>query len=78
MLFAIVKVFSVESMSAIGADAVGELCVGTSADIGFNLRPIAFVISDLLAARANGQETAERFNLPGRMLELGKQFLALD
>ena len=45
-------------------------------DVGFNLVPVALIISNLFTFRADGQEAAQGFNLGQGFLQLGDEMLA--
>src|SRR5262249_61982325 len=57
-------------LPTIGADAVGELRVRVPLDVGLDLLPVVLVVADLLAVRADREESLE-------LLDPGKRFLEL-
>ena len=57
-LFSLVVIILVELAGAFRADAVAELGVGMGTDVILDLIPIAFVVSDFFAGRANGEKAA--------------------
>ena len=72
----------IECFHALRTDAVAELGFGVVADIDFHLVPVALVVADLLAARADGHDAAQGLDLIERLAQLldlgGQRGLHLD
>lgn len=49
--------------------AMAKEGIGVVGDIGFELIPITLVVTDLLAMRTNGDDTAEHFDLRHRFAQ---------
>jgi len=50
-----------------------EIGIGVFGNIGFELGPVAFVVSDVLAVRADGNNAPECFDFPSGLLQVENQ-----
>lgn len=53
----------IELFGASGAEAVAENCARAFGKVGFDTRPVAFVVPDALAGGTNGEHSAEESDL---------------
>src|SRR5207247_2227384 len=71
------RIFRVQFLQAVWADAVAELRLRMLADIHLDFIPIAVVVAHLLARRADRQQPAQHFDLPEGVLKFTKQAVLL-
>src|SRR2546426_2507103 len=71
------RIFRVQFLQAVRADAVAELRLRMLADIHLDFIPIAVVVAHLLARRADRQQPAQHFDLPEGVLKFTKQAVSL-
>jgi hypothetical protein len=55
-----------------------EIQLPVISDIDIHLRPVAFIIPDLLATHTDGKKPSQQFYFRHGIFELGEQFPALD
>ena len=57
-------------LCALGADPMGEICIGVTGDEDLHFQPAAIVVADLLAPRTDRQKAGENPNLFEGLLQL--------
>ena len=69
--------FRVKFLGAVGTDAVSELCFGMVSYVCFYLLPVALIVPNFLARRANRKQSAQLLHVSQRFLKLRDQPLLL-
>ncbi len=62
--------FCKEPYSAVGADAVGEFCLGSAGDVPLHLLPVPLIVPDFLAGGTNRQQSIQHSNAGVGLLQL--------
>jgi hypothetical protein len=75
--FIILDEVRIQSVEALGTDAMGELGVRVISHIDFDLGPVAVVVADLFAGGADGQQPAQGLDFGERVLKFRDESLSL-